>query len=206
MAHRQLKRFLTRVGKMNEPIQVTLLVIDALEKLDISYFIGGSFASTTYGHVRTTRDVDIIALIEQKHVTEFVNALDNAFYLDEEMIRAAISRRSSFNLIHLENMFKADIFLPKERPFDTQQFSRRVKRMFDKDSDREVYFASAEDTILAKLEWFRMGGEESELQWRDVQSILRLRSEQLDFHYMQETAKTMQLSNLLERLLSQTNS
>jgi hypothetical protein len=54
------------------------------------------------------------------------------------MIRRAISCRTSFNLIHLETMFKVDIFLPKGRPFDQQQLARRVKRVIDKDSAGEV--------------------------------------------------------------------
>lgn len=68
---------------MDETVIVTLLVIDGLENLGIPYFIGGSFASTAYGHIRTTQDVDIIARIEQKHVTGFIRALNNEFYADE---------------------------------------------------------------------------------------------------------------------------
>ena len=85
---------------MNEPVFVTLLVVKVLERLDIPYLIGGLFASTAYGRVRTTQDVDIIAPIESNHVNDFVKALDSAFYLDELMIRNAISSRTGFNLIH----------------------------------------------------------------------------------------------------------
>jgi len=188
---------------MNEPVYVTLLVINAFEILGIPYLIGGSFASTSYGRVRTTRDVDIVASIEQKHVDAFLKALDHAFYADEEMIRQAISHRTSFNLIHQETVFKVDVFLPKKRPFDQQQFARRVKRVIDKDSAREVYFASAEDTILAKLEWYRLGGEVSEQQWQDVQSIFQQRFDQLDIDYLKELAESMQITDLLGQLLDE---
>ena len=153
---------------INEPVFVTLLVIDELERLDVLYLIGGSFASTAYGRVRTTQDVDIVANLEQEQVNDFVTSLGNSFYADETMIRNAIERRSSFNLIHLETMFKVDIFLPKNRSFDQQQLARRTKRIIDNSSSREVYFATPEDTILAKLEWFRLGGETSERQWQDI--------------------------------------
>ena len=188
---------------MNEPVYVTLLVINAFEILGIPYLIGGSFASTSYGRVRTTRDVDIVASIEQKHVDAFLKALDHAFYADEEMIRQAISHRTSFNLIHQETVFKVDVFLPKKRLFDQQQFARRVKRVIDKDSAREVYFASAEDTILAKLEWYRLGGEVSEQQWQDVQSIFQQRFDQLDIDYLKELAESMQITDLLGQLLDE---
>ncbi len=189
---------------MNEPVFVTLLVINVLERLSIPYLIGGSFASTAYGRVRTTQDVDIVASIETDHVEPFVKALDSAFYVDAAMIRNAISRRTNFNLIHLETMFKVDIFLPKNRSFDQQQLARRVKRVIDKESAREVYFASPEDTILAKLEWYRLGGEESELQWHDITSILRQRADQLDIDYLKDSAKVMKIADLLERSLKET--
>lgn len=187
------------IKMMNEPVFVTSLVVNVLETLGIRYLIGGSFASTAYGRVRTTQDVDIVAYIEPKHVDAFLKALNNAFYADESMIRRAISSRTSFNLIHLETMFKVDIFLPKERPFDRQQLTRRVKRVIDKDSAREVYFASPEDTILAKLEWYRPGGEESERQWHDILGILHLRLEQLDIQYLKDSAAAIQTAELLER-------
>jgi len=190
---------------MNEPVFVTLLFINVFEKLGVPYFIGGSFASTVYGRVRTTQVVDIIASVELDHVDAFVKALDSAFYADRLMISDGISGRTSFNLVHLETMFKVDIFLPKNRPFDQLQLTRRVKRVIDKDLGREVYFASPEDTILAKLERYRLGGEVSEIQWRDIKAILQQRSDQLDLKYQKDSAKGLEISDLLERSLEETH-
>jgi hypothetical protein len=191
---------------MTEPIQVTLLVINVFDTLGIAYLIGGSFASTAYGRIRTTQDVDIIAFMELSHVDSFAKHLDSVFYLDETIIRDAITRQTNFNLIHLETMFKVDIFLPKDRPFDQNQLTRRVKRVIDKESAREVYFSSPEDTILAKLEWYRLGDEVSEVQWRDIKGILRQRSDQLNMAYLNDSAQGMQLVDLLERCLEEIRS
>ncbi|HRQ42561.1 MAG TPA: hypothetical protein PLD25_31990 [Chloroflexota bacterium] len=187
----------------SEPVFVTLLVIDVLEKLDIRYLIGGSFASTAYGRVRTTQDVDLVADLQMDQVVPFVKALDNAFYADEQMIHNAIQRRTSFNLIHLETLFKVDIFIPKARPFDGEQLNRRIERVIDKETARKAYFASAEDTILAKLEWYRLGGEVSEQQWRDIQGILQLRGDQLDLDHLQTWATALRINDLLERALKE---
>lgn len=187
----------------SEPVVVTLLVIDVLERLNIPYLIGGSFASTAYGRVRTTQDVDIVADMQMEQVAPFMQALNDGFYADEQMIQNAIQRRTSFNLIHLETMFKVDIFLPKARPFDNEQLNRRIKRVIDKETARKAYFASAEDTILAKLEWYRLGGELSEQQWRDIQGILQLRGDQLDLKHLQTWATALQINDLLERALKE---
>ena len=57
----------------NEPIEITLKVTSVLEKLGVSYVIGGSLASALYGMVRTTQDVDIIAEMQMEHIRRFLN-------------------------------------------------------------------------------------------------------------------------------------
>jgi hypothetical protein len=188
-----------------EPIIVTLLVTQTLESLNIPYLIGGSFASTAYGRVRTTQDVDIVAELTAEHVPPFLDAVQRDFYADEQMILSAIERRTHFNLIHLETMFKVDVFISKERPFDQQQLARRIERLLDNEGSNKAYFASAEDTILAKLEWYRLGGEQSERQWLDILSILNLQKTNLDHAYLQKWAEALQVNDLLNRALTALN-
>ena len=185
----------------SEALQVTLLVTDVLDSLEIPYVIGGSVASIFHGMVRTTMDADILANIETKHVAPFVTAMQNQFYIDEQSLIQAIERRSSVNLIHLETMFKVDIFVPKERPFDQQQLVRRISERFKADSDKTVWLLSAEDVILAKLDWFRPGGEVSERQWRDILGILKTQQDTVDIAYLQKWSKELQVQDLLERAL-----
>jgi len=188
---------------VTEEIQITSLVTDTLEALEIAYFITGSFASTAYGSLRTTKDADIVADMASNKVDAFAEALAADFYLNEPAIHDAIRQRTGFNLIHLESAFKVDIFLPKNRPHDRRVFKRRVKRKLAPDSIREVFFASPEDTILAKLEWYRMGGEVSQFQWQDVQNILLQRKERLDINYLEKSAAELELTDLLKRSLGE---
>jgi hypothetical protein len=108
----------------NEPIEVTILVTQVLEKLNIPYLIGGSLASTLYGMVRTTQYSDIVARMQLEHLQPFVSALQDEFYVDDGMIAEAIQRHSSFNIIHRESMFKVDVFIPHPRPFLQTQLGR----------------------------------------------------------------------------------
>jgi hypothetical protein len=61
-------------------------------------------------------------------------------------------------------MFKVDIFIPRSRPFQQSQLARAQRQVFSFETEASATFASAEDTILAKLEWYRRGGEVSERQ------------------------------------------
>jgi hypothetical protein len=189
----------------SEALRVTLFVTDLLDELGIPYVIGGSMASIVHGMLRTTMDVDIVADIQPEQVAPFVAALQDAFYTDEQMIRRAIQRQSSFNLIHLSTMFKVDIFIPKGRPFDRQQLKRRISERVGHDADQQIWVLSAEDVILAKLEWFRMGDEVSERQWRDILGVLKTQQSALDIDYLRQWAQELGVSDLMERALEELN-
>ena len=189
----------------NEPIEVTLKVTQVLESLGIPYLISGSLASTLYGMIRTTQDSDIVAEMRIEHLQSFVSALQGEFYLDEEMIAESIQRHTSFNIIHRETMFKVDVFIPQPRPFLQSQLIRSQKQTFQFETEVSAKFASPEDTILAKLEWYRLGGEVSERQWRDILGVLNLQGDRLDFQYLHNWAGRMGIQDLLRRVLAACN-
>jgi hypothetical protein len=188
-----------------EPIAVTIKVTDVLEKLGIPYFISGSLASTLYGMEGTTQDADIIADLRAEHVQPFVASLKNEFFLDEPMITESILTNSNFNIIHRESMFKVDVFIPLPRPFHQSQLARVHVQTFLGNPEVSARFASAEDTILSKLEWYRQRGEVSESQWRDVLGVLRTKAGALDLDYLRMWGKELKVSDLLEQLLEESN-
>ncbi len=187
----------------NEPIEVTLKVTDVFEKLGAPYLIAGSLASTLYGMVRTTQDSDIVVEMRPEHLQAFVSALQGEFYIDEEMIAESIQRNSSFNIIHRETMFKVDVFIPRPRPFLQAQLDRAQRQTFSFETEMSAKFASPEDTILSKLEWYRMGGEVSDRQWRDILGVLKTRAGELDLEYLRQWAAELHVSDLLERVLKE---
>lgn len=187
----------------NEPVEVTLKVTGVLERLGVPYLIGGSLASTLYGLVRTTQDSDIVAEMRLEHRQPFVSLLQGEFYVDDEMISEAIQRHSSFNIIHRETMFKVDVFVPRPRPFLKSQLARAQKQVFIFETEVSAKFASPEDTILSKLEWYRMGGETSDRQWRDILGVLKTRAGELELDYLRKWAGELNVADLLERALKE---
>ncbi len=134
-------------------------------------------------------------------LTTSSQALQDEFYLDDEMIAETIRHHSSFNIIHRETMFKVDVFIPYPRPFLHSQFNRSQSQTFLFKTEVSAKFASPEDTILAKLEWYRLGGEVSERQWRDILGVLKTRADALDLGYLQKWADELEVKDLLERAL-----
>ena len=184
-------------------IEVTLKVVKVFEKLDIAYHIGGSLASSAFGIARSTLNVYIVANIKPEQASDISENLREEFYVDSEMILSAIQKQSSFNLIHLETLFKVDIFPLKNHPFDQQAFSRRLQKAISEDASNQIFFATPEDIILHKLTWYKAGEGVSDRQWNDVQGVLKVQGDQLDMSYLKEWAKELSVSALLEKAIDE---
>jgi hypothetical protein len=117
------------------------------------------------------------------------------------MIADSIQQYASFNIIHRETLFKVDIFIPRPRPFLQSQLVRAQRQTFTFENEVSAKFASPEDTILSKLEWYRLGGEVSERQWRDILGVLKTRAGELDLAYLKKWANELKVNDLLERAL-----
>jgi hypothetical protein len=193
---------LTSVKSMNDDqIEATLLVVTALEKLEIKYFIIGSLASGIYGEPRAANDVDLLADIRREHVEPLCEILQSDFHITRVAIEEALAHRSSYSAIHLPSLFKVDMLLPTNRAFDEQQIHRRVQHVVAHDPERSAFVASPEDVILAKLEWCRLGNGVSEQHWRDITGIFKASQGRLDIGYMKNTANQLDVLDLLRRLL-----
>jgi len=186
---------------LTDPLRVTKHVTDVLEQLDIPYLIGGSLASSLHGIPRATQDVDVVADIKVHHIPLLVNTLKTDFYIDADMIREAIQHRSSFNVIHLETMFKVDIFVLREDMPSQEEMARREQYQVSDNPLQILFLSSAEDVILHKLYWFQLGEGVSERQWNDVLGVLQVQHETLDYEYLKRGAKQRGVSQLLEQVL-----
>lgn len=191
--------------KMKTPdiIEVTLKVVNVLEKLGIPCYLGGSLASSAFGIPRATLDADLVANIKSEQVASMEELLKSEFYIDTEMINNAILHKSSFNLIHFATLFKIDVFIPKDRPFSRQVFIHRIQKAVSEDASQKIFFAAPEDIILYKLEWYKAGGKVSDRQWNDVLGILKVQGAHLDMPYLNKWARELSVLALLKKALDE---
>jgi hypothetical protein len=174
------------------------LLIRIVAKLDaagIPHMVAGSFASTYYGVPRATHDVDIVIDPTRASLERFIHDLPPADYsADMDAALDALRRRSQFNVLDMETGWKVDFIVRKQRPFSLEEFSRRQPAEL---SGARVQVASAEDSIVAKLEWAKLG--DSERQLRDVAGMLETRGAAIDLAYVERWVGQLGLQSQWQR-------
>jgi hypothetical protein len=188
---------------MPTPTEVVVEVAHVLEELNVPYVLVGSFASSARGVRRATIDADIVAQVTIDHVKEIVDKLSSRdFYIDDVAVRRAITSERAFNAIHRDSMFKVDVHVSRDE-FTAKEMERKVAEKILPNSNTFVYIATAEDTVVAKLAWFRKGGEVSDRQWSDVLGVLKVQQGRLDHAYMREWCERLGVGDLLNKAIAE---
>lgn len=175
-----------------------------LEDLGIRYLVVGSFASSARGQPRSTLDADLVAQLTREQVEPLVARLQADYYVDSLAIQNAILRHRAFNAIHLQSMFKLDVYVSGSDRFDEEQLTRGLPEKLQEDSETSVYVATAEDTILAKLVWFNKGNRVLDRQWNDVLGVIAVQRDHLDLSYLNKWADYLGIRELLDRARGET--
>lgn len=172
-----------------KPTDVLRPLIAALGQAEIPYMLSGSFASAYYGTSRSTQDIDLVIEPTPDRLRRFIQYLPpTEYYADLNAAFEAYRQQSLFNLIDLSTGWKIDLIIRKNRPFSREEFSRR---QLVKVEGLSLFVASAEDMIIAKLEWSKLG--QSQRQLEDVAGMLRVREELLDRVYVEKWVRALQL-------------
>jgi hypothetical protein len=181
-----------------EPFEACLPVLRLFREIGVDCYVGGSFASSFHGTPRSTNDVDMVAELKLAHIPLLVAQLQERFYVDASQAIDAVRRRASFNILYLRTMFKVDIFVSGDGPLDRAAMRRR-QRIFLGEPPEPVDIASAEDSVLRKLLWYRLGNEVSERQLKDVLGVLKIQKANLDLEYLDSMAKRLEIQDLWRR-------
>jgi len=165
---------------------------------DIPFMVSGSVASSFHGRPRATNDLDLVVDPTADALDRLLGSLPSDWYVSADAARQALRARSMFNIIDAESGWKADLIVRKDRPFSHEEFRRR------KPADVFgviVPVVTPEDSILSKLEWSRDSG--SERQFTDALQVALLRGADLDRAYLRNWAPALDVTEGLNRLLSE---
>lgn len=162
----------------------------------VPFIVAGSFASTYYGVPRTTHAIDIVIAPTQDSLTALLARLpESEYYADADVARDALNRSGQFNVIEMATGWKVDLIMRKARPFSIAEFDRRQSATL---LGVPVFVATIEDTMVAKLEWAKLG--DSERQLRDVAGLLDVHGESIDLVYVQRWIEELQLEPQWQRV------
>ncbi len=157
-------------------------VTAALDQAGILYMLTGSFASALYGIPKSTQDIDFVIEATASQLRTFVQSLPSEeYYADLEAALEAQRRESLFNVIDLRTGWKIDLIFRKSRAFSRQEFDRRQSVELQ---GARLFVASAEDIVVAKLEWAKLANSQRQIE--DAAAILKLRWEALDRTYLEK--------------------
>lgn len=156
-------------------------IVALLDGVGIPYMLTGSFAGAYHGRSRATQDIDFVIAPTAAQLHALVAQLPPAeYYVDTDAALDALRHESLFNVVDLETGWKMDFICRKSRPFSRAEFERRTRVEL---LGIALHIATAEDLLLAKLEWAKLGG--SLRQVEDAAGLLQVAGDALDLSYIE---------------------
>lgn len=183
----------------NNQEQLLKTITTLLQKTGIPYMITGSISVVFYGRPRASHDIDFVVEAHEKDIKRILQAFaslpQSEFLVDSSAIKDAIMEKFIFQILHLPTMLKFDFWLLKDEPFDQKRFQRKQKiNIFG----QPMFFASAEDTILVKLLWYKESKIEKHLI--DAAFVYQIQKKNLDKKYLALWSKKRHTTKILKEL------
>ncbi len=160
-----------------------------LHESGIAYMLVGSFASSFHGALRSTHDIDLVIEATPDQLKNLILGLQRqGYYAELDAALDAHQHESLFNVIDSSTGWKIDFIIRKSRAFDEEEFGRRRPAKL---YDIQLFIASAEDVVISKLEWAKLGGSQRQIE--DVGKVLAAQWKSLDQNYLSKWIKELQL-------------
>ena len=185
-------------SNFQEIVEALLPFLQALDRFSIPYYVGGSVASSYYGSWRRTQDVDVILAVRPDQIRTLAKQLAQNYDIDADAWIDSFRHGQPFNIFYQQTFTKIDVM-----PLQTahrQEEARRAQPRSLFTGTPPIRLSSAEDTILAKLKWYKaMGG--SKRQWTDILGVMQNQQPNLDLGYLRTWADTLGVRTELEQAL-----
>lgn len=184
------------------PRELLLVAVDVLERLNIRYFVTGSFGSAVYGEFRFTNNINIVIAPNHGNLRDLIEAIStHRLSVKQDVIGVTLESTTNFSAMHSATGLKIDFIVSNVDQYNKVRFDRANRIEFA--PDRTAWFASPEDVILKKLEHFKMGASDTHL--RDIASMIKISGETFDRDYLERWAKTLDVIEEWEAVKSRVN-
>lgn len=181
----------------NPIYEVVEIVAKALTEIGIEYAVTGSVASGLHGEPVATQDVDIVVRMTEEQARRLGQALPPRLYRNEESLAEAARNGALVNVIDMDTAFKVDLSVVSPTPFHRSVFDRRQGMEFESDG-MKIDVVSPEDIILMKLLWRR--DTQSAKQWENALGVARVKGARMDWKYLFEQARALDIEPDLIKL------
>lgn len=183
---------------LDEQHTLLKIVIERLTRCNIPYMVAGSVAANSYMTPRATNDVDIVIKITEGDIDKLIAAFEEDFYINSrEAIQDSLKRHYPFNVIYLATAAKVDLVPLKPEPFAQTEFNRRHLIMIQ---DENAWFVTPEDYIISKLRTYIT--TKSDFQLTDLQNVVGLQMDNLDWSYVWAWVERFNLRSELETIVN----
>ena len=183
---------------LDEQHALLKIVIERLTRCNIPYMVAGSVAANSYMTPRATNDVDIVIKITEGDIDKLIAAFEEDFYINSrEAIQDSLKRHYPFNVIYLATAAKVDLVPLKPEPFAQTEFNRRHLIMI---RDENAWFVTPEDYIISKLRTYI--ATKSDFQLADLQNVVGLQMDNLDWSYVWAWVERFNLRSELETIVN----
>lgn len=187
---------------MEQP-ELLQYAVDVLEQRKLPYMLVGSLASGVFGEGRLTNDIDIVVDLPLAKVEDLCRAFPSPeYYVNEKAATNAVAAHGQFNVIHPTSGNKIDFMIARSDAWGQMQLSRRRKEILI--PGVRGFVAAPEDVILAKMMYYKEG--ESDKHLRDITSMLRISTAEIDRSYVAEWAARLDVSEIWQRVLQRIES
>lgn len=175
----------------------TRQLIEILESESIDYLVAGSLSSSAYGIPRSTQDADLVLSVDAAGIDRVADRLGPDFELDPQISFESVTGTLRYIVSVPSVPFKIELFLLSEDEHDQERFRRRKR--FTTPHVGEVWLPAPEDVIVMKLRWAKNASRGKD--WEDVQSVLAVQKEFLDWDYLRGWTERHGTEQLLNEIL-----
>lgn len=171
-------------------VDVLRATVEALENAGISYAVTGSVAGSIHGEPIQSLDVEIVLRMTPEQARQVATTLPQRFFRSAEHLEKIARKGGIANLIDTDSSLKVDLSVLPVGEFYDSVLSRRALLNYGPDAPC-FYTVTAEDIILMKLDWRR--DSKSQKQWDNALGVVRVQGARLDWKYLFEYARKLEL-------------